>query len=475
MIDDSVIVRLLRQYNPWWLNGESRLDVPAHQRHAYKEVEHLLRRGRLRRFAMLIGPRRVGKTTVMEQQINELLGSGIPGRQILYLSFDNPVFAAAGMERVLQVYEQMHPVEHGQGLRYYFFDEVQNMRNWSLWVKVLYDTRKDIRLVATGSASPVIVKGAADSGVGRWVVIPMPTLNFHEYCNLKGISISGALPEWNMLASLSPAALHELMGRLAPLQTVWNHYLLTGGFPEMMEESDVGEIQRMLREDVIDKVLKRDIPSLFEVRNPADLEKIFLYLCLHSSNIINFSTMCRELEGISQPTLTRYVQYLRDAHLIYLSHPVAHSGKKTLSGQPKIYVADPALREAVLMQPMPFEDATEMGIVAKTAVFKHFYQACRGSQVGYMRLGGRSNKEIDVAVQYPTGQCILCEVKYKNSAQLTRDSGILTQCRTGNPQLALLATKNADDYGLTPAAAATPPLLRIPAFALCYLLGKEVS
>lgn len=472
MVDDSVLIRLLRQYNPWWISQEARIEVPKHQRHACSEVSNLLQRSRLRRFAMLIGPRRVGKTTVMEQQINQLLEQKVPGRQILYLSFDNPVIAAAGMERVLQVYEQMHPVEAAGELRYYFFDEVQNMRDWSLWIKVLYDTRKDIRLVATGSASPVIVKGAADSGVGRWVIIPMPTLSFYEYCNLKGLTVSGELPAWNTLAEQPAHVLHDVMGRLASLQSEWPHYLITGGFPEMIEETSIIEIQRMLRDDVIDKVLKRDIPTLFEVRNPADLEKIFLYLCLHSSNIINFSSMCRELEGISQPTLMRYVQYLRDAHLVYLSYPINHSGKKALSGQPKIYVAASALREAVLMQPLPFENATEMGIVAETAVFKHFYQACLGAQVGYMRLGGRNNKEIDVAVQYPAGQRYLCEVKYKNSTQLTRDSGIISQCNIENVKLALLATKNSADYGLSMGISGSP-LLRIPAFALCYLLGKS--
>jgi len=265
--------------------------------------------------------------------------------------------------------------------------------------------------------------------------------------------------------------LHALMGCFAPLQHEWNHYLLTGGFPEMIEETAVGEIQSMLRDDVIDKVLKRDIPTLFEVRNPADLEKIFLYLCLHSSNIINFSTMCRELEGITQPTLTRYVEYLRDANLIYMSYPVAHGGKKQLSGQPKVYVADPALRGAVLMQPLPFENATEMGIIAETAVYKHFHQACKGAQVGYMRLGGRSNKEIDVAVQYPAGKRVICEVKYKNDSRLTRDSGIISLCRSGNADLALLATKNADDYGIS-SSEDSIPVVRIPSFVLCYLLGN---
>ena len=54
---------------------------------------------------------------------------------------------------VLSAYDSMYPVE---GVRYVFFDEIQYTENWELWMKVIYDSRKDIRLAATGSASPIL-------------------------------------------------------------------------------------------------------------------------------------------------------------------------------------------------------------------------------------------------------------------------------------------------------------------------------
>lgn len=56
------------------------------------------------------------------------------------------------------IHEGMYPLE---GIRYVFFDEVQYTENWELWMKVIYDSRQDIRLAATGSASPILEKGAA--------------------------------------------------------------------------------------------------------------------------------------------------------------------------------------------------------------------------------------------------------------------------------------------------------------------------
>ena len=89
-------------------------------------------------------------------------------------------------ENVLSIYEAMYPVT---GTRYVFFDEVQYTENWELWMKVIYDSRKDIRLIATGSASPVLEKGSADSGTGRWSVLKIPTMSFYEYCRLLDLDL----------------------------------------------------------------------------------------------------------------------------------------------------------------------------------------------------------------------------------------------------------------------------------------------
>ena len=139
---------------------------------------------------------------------------------------------------------------------------------------------------------------------------------------------------------MNPAELAGLMRRFAGMAPHWNRYLNIGGFPELLHLDNTFRAQSILREDVVDKVLKRDIPSLFDVRNTLQLEKVFLYLCLHSGSLINAAAMCRQLEGVSQPTLSRYMEFLQDANLIYICHSIDYSGKKGLSSQPKIYVAD---------------------------------------------------------------------------------------------------------------------------------------
>ena len=151
--------------------------------------------------------------------------------------------------------------------RYVLFDEVQYTENWELWMKVIYDSRKDIRLIATGSASPVLEKGSADSGTGRWSVLKIPTMSFYEYCRLLDLDLP-LLPadlRLSELKSMSPAQLGDLMDQFTPLQNHFNRYLMIGGFPELVLSDDDAYAQRMLREDVVDKVVKRDVLSLFNI------------------------------------------------------------------------------------------------------------------------------------------------------------------------------------------------------------------
>ena len=166
----------------------------------------------------------------------------------------------------------MYPLE---GTRYILFDEMQYTENWELWMKVIYDSRKDIRLIATESASPVLEKGSADSGTGRWSVLKIPTMSFYEYCRLLDLDLP-LLPDdlrLSELKSMSPAQLGDLMDQFTPLQNHFNRYLMIGGFPELVLSDDDAYAQRMLREDVVDKVIKRDVLSLFNIRSPLLMEK----------------------------------------------------------------------------------------------------------------------------------------------------------------------------------------------------------
>lgn len=474
IVSEEQVIKVLRQYNPWWRNPSAVKDESKPQKRlAYYEALRMIKHKTLRRFAVLSGARRVGKTTIMYQMMEDLIDEGVHPRNILYVSFDNPIVKLVNVEAVLSAYESLYPIK---GTRYIFLDEIQYTDNWELWMKVIYDSRKDIRLTATGSASPILEKGAADSGTGRWSVLKIPTLSFYEYCRLLQLE-EPILPDKmkiTKLVKMNWAELGDLMDRFAPLEGHFNRYLTIGGFPELVLSDDDAYAQRMLREDVVDKVIKRDVLTLFNIRSPLLLEKLFLYLCINSSEIFSVTTAAKELENISVSTIDNYIEALEMSNLIYLAKPVDVGSKGALKGRPKIFIADAAVRNAVLMIDDVLSDEKELGTMVETTVYKHIVSFYQGStaQLGYFRKAKDNQKEVDVVIEMPREK-ILCEVKYRNNSHISASDAIVELCRDENAKVtnAFLITKRLDDYGIVKHEAKVP-ILRIPAVVFLYLLGR---
>jgi predicted AAA+ superfamily ATPase len=381
---------------------------------------------------------------------------------------DHPMLKLAGFNEILECY---HENIYAEQDCYYFFDEVQYAQDWDKWLKTIYDTQPDTQVVATGSASPALIKGDQESGAGRWTVIQIPTMSFYEYCELLELA-RPELPQ-NLKITLLPCKKQQertwIMMQLTGVQNYFNRYLQIGGFPELALSSNDLMAQQIMREDVVDKVLKRDLPALYNIRNPIELERIFLYLCNVSSEIVSIEAIAKELSGVSRPTVVNYIQYLESANLIYQSWPVNMAGKKILKASPKIYIADAAIRNAVLMDDSLLTNPVEMGKVVETAVYKHvaafYYQ--QATSVGYFR-GGRKGKEIDIVVDYPNIKNILIEVKYRERAHISDDDAISEL--SGEASAAIVVTKNASDFGIHNTKSGKN-IIRIPAFAFLYLLG----
>lgn len=474
IVSEEKIIKVLWQYNPWWRAPSAvREDAKPQRRLAYYEAMQMLKHPSIRRFIVLSGVRRVGKTTILYQIIDRLLEEGISPRNILYISFDNPMLKLVNVETVLSAYESMYPIE---GDKYLFFDEIQYTDDWELWMKVIYDSRKDIRMVATGSASPILEKGAADSGTGRWNVLKIPTMSFYEYCKVLGLEdpLSTGTVQPCELADMDHAKLGELVNRFLPLRNHFNRYLTIGGFPELVLSGDDLYAQRMLREDVVDKVIKRDVLSLFNIRNPLLMEKLFLYLCMNTTEIFSATTAAKELENISVSTIDSYIAALEMSNLIYLAKPVNVGSKGALKGKPKIFIADAAIRNAVLMIDDVLSDETELGIMVETAVYKHMVSYYHGTpaQPGYFRNARNNHKEVDVVIELPRRK-ILCEVKYRSNSHLPVSDAIVELCKDKTTKVthAFLVTKEMHDFGITKHETTTP-ILRVPAIAFLYLLGK---
>lgn len=463
------ILKVLSAYNPWWKTGGVNPKLSkTYKRFAFYEAMKRLDAEDIRRTVVLTGTRRVGKTTIQYQMIEQLLQRGISPQRIVFISMDHPMLKLSEFSDILECYHENICADQNV---YYFFDEVQYAQDWDKWLKTIYDMQPDTKVVATGSASPALMKGNQESGAGRWSVIQVPTMSFYEYCELTGIE-RPELPKNLKVTTLLRMTQQErtrIMLQLSKVQNHFTRYLQVGGFPELALADNDLMAQQIMREDVVDKVLKRDLPSLYNIRNATELERIFLYLCSVSSEIVSIEAIAKELSGVTRPTVENYIQYLESANLIYQSWPVDMAGKRVLKAKPKIYIADAAIRNAVLMDDSLLTDPIEMGKIVETAVYKHvaafYYQ--NATSVGYFR-GGKKDKEIDIVVDYHNTSNILIEVKYREGAPIPDDDAISELCAEASA--AIIVTKNASDYGVHNTKSGKE-MLRIPAFAFLYLLG----
>ena len=468
--DQKEVLSVLQGFNPWWSGAT--VNAPPFRRLAFHACLEFLRQEKVRRAVLLSGPRRVGKTTILTQLAAALLEQRIDPKSILYLSLDHPLLKLLKLPKILQLY---HEAIFPAGKRaFLLLDEIHYSCEWELQLKQLVDHKPEYRILATGSASVVHHGKLAESGVGRWVKVPIPTLSFYEFVRIRGEEPSnvpqGVRP--SDLFAMKQADLLALAASLRPLMPLFSRYLLVGGFPETAKQDDIGICQRLLREDVVERVLKRDMTMLFGVRSVDDLERLFIYLCLHTGGIFAVQTAAKEL-GSTAITVANHLSLLEQANLIYRVAPDAIGGKKILKARYKIYLVDAALRNAVLLRgETVLQDPKQMGDIVETAVLRHLYayHYRETARITYWR-EPRTEREVDIILKTPNFT-IPVEVKYREEEALTAASGLAIYCRTEKVAQGYWVTKREDDFGVVTLPGHAASYLRIPAHIFTYLLGR---
>ena len=468
----SDLLGVLRQFNPWW-RGERQSGLPSWKRAAFGEVKQWVWNPPAPRAVLLSGARQIGKTTLLLQTIDSLLEEGVPPGQILYATFDHPLLKLAGLDGLMDLWREVEPTQ--PGLEYVFLDEIQYTKDWQTWLKHQVDFQKHRRIAVTGSATPLATEGQ-ESGTGRWHTVRLATLSFYEYLQIKKVPTPD-LPEVGSLQKLRSWSLADF-GRTAaaakPMTGHFHDYLLRGGFPQCALVDGVVAAQKLLREDIVDKVLKRDMTALYGVRRVLELEQTFLYLCLHDGGLLDMTELGKNLQ-VKKPTATNYIALLEAAHLIHRLPPFGY-GKEILRGRSKVYLADAAIAPSVLLKGKSMlEDPVAMGAAVETAFFKHVFTRYYQQSVGFSYWRGKKDQEVDIIAEVE-GRLVPFEVKYRNQATGWAElKGIVEFCRKRKVSLGYVITKEMEDFGVMEREmepGVMLQLVKIPAPLACYWLGK---
>lgn len=288
----------------------------------------------------IIGMRRVGKTSLVYQAIQEKILMGIPKQRMLYINFDDERLLPLDAEQlhlITESYYRLYP-EFKQEKCFFFFDEIQNVTGWERFIRRQLDT-ENIQLTLTGSSAKLLSKEIATQLRGRGITTEVFPYSFRE-------SLIAADP--NVELPLNPGA-----SARAFLANRMRSFLAKGGFPEIQNLSEDYRI-RILQE-YVDVVILRDIIERHHVTNVQALRALVRQILATPATLFSVNKFYNDLrtQGMSctKNALYEYVDYLEDTFLIYPVPICSRSERIRRTNPKKMYVIDTGLINAFMHQP----------------------------------------------------------------------------------------------------------------------------
>lgn len=394
-------VRLrLRLDNPWWRDGkvDDYLAPPIRRAH-FELFFKLVTNREVNRAVVLMGPRRVGKTVLIRQTIDQLIKDGTKPEDTLYLSLDTPVYTGLGLEKILRIQWSEDEILDRRP-RWVFFDEVQYLRDWERHLKSLVDSLPHIRFVVSGSAAAALRLKSTESGAGRFTDFMLPALAFCEYMHFIGISSIDDMP----------------------IETLNNHffdYINFGGFPEVVLNKEIkGNVTRFVKEDILDKVLLRDLPALYGVDNIQELNHLFTVLAYNTAEEVSYDGLSQS-SGLAKNTVRKYVEYLEAAFLIIKLPRIDQNAKRfKRETHFKVHLANPSIRAALFGEAK--QDDEIAGNLVETAIASQIQHADNLNAFRYARW---QSGEIDL-VDTKSGVIVSVEEEGGEEEVISRVDGL---------------------------------------------------
>ncbi|MFO8109761.1 MAG: ATP-binding protein [Thermoplasmata archaeon] len=369
-MEKQYLTRLMQDLNPQWKDHKINFEDDIIQREALERLKGI------ERTVGIIGQRRVGKTTLLLQFLQEK-AQRLGWERTCYFSFDIREIEVREIVETFCEYILGEPVTDLDKPVHFFLDEVHNTPAWSDHVKHFKDHYNDIDFTVTGSSASNVVKGAGESLVGRFSPTRLYPFSFREFLKYHGIEVNKI--------DLKKIRLPERR-----VSIKFREYFEKGGLPELYTSNRPLEDL----EENLDLVFFRDMVELFNVGRSSILKDIFLMLATQTGQKMSYNSISNGLDSDFR-TVKKYVGYLEDSYLIQRSKPYMKSKHGSIRKNPKVYIEDHAYNRVY-----PVKD----GLKAETIAFNH---AKRLESPYYFK-----DPEVDIVLP-ESG--IIMEVKYGKS------------------------------------------------------------
>lgn len=394
LIPAEKIIERLRYENPWWVNKQIQEAYSSMSKRLYFSLfyPYVIEKNP-HRALVLMGPRRVGKTVMLFHSIEQLIAENVNPQKIFFVGIDNPIYVHLSLEDILNLCKQALNQKDLDDC-YVFFDEIQYLKDWERHLKVLVDSFPKTKFIVSGSAAATLKWHSTESGAGRFTDFMLPPLTFQEYIHLKNREHLMYEGDIRYGEKQMPYCFAQ---DIKALNKEFVHYLNFGGYPEVvLSEKIQSDMSRYVKNDIIDKVLLRDLPSLYGIRDVQELNRFFTYIAYNTGNEFSYETMSRE-SGIQKDTLKKYLEYLEAAFLIKVLNKVDINAKRLKRVTSfKVYLTNPSLRTALFSPVSETDD--EMGNMIETAVLSQWMHREKLDLTYARWKDGRKEGEVDLVL-----------------------------------------------------------------------------
>lgn len=318
-MDKREALTILADYNFW---GGYRPTMVTRQ--DYMSMLDRLLAGR--EIVVLRGVRRAGKSSLIAEFVRQqTLREPRDGLIINLEDARLPVnLTTEHLEEIFSAYAE----SIGKYPKYVVLDEVQNVRGWERFARLLAETR-GAKTIVTGSSSALMSEEYATVLTGRHLDMEVFPLSFSEFLQFKGLHLKGKLDH-----------LTRKIGILASL----HQFLLFGGFPAVVLTDDETRKLELLRAYFTDITVK-DVSRRYGIRKQGQLEALARILVSNTSSIQSYRSLASALQ-LSLDSVERFSRYLETARLFFFVSNFSYSTRGQVRSQKKVYAADTGFYQA---------------------------------------------------------------------------------------------------------------------------------
>lgn len=269
---------------------------------------------------VITGVRRSGKSTLMQSIADELINKGVKKENIIYLNLDKRGFKNIKTAQELENLIDLN-TKSLKGDKYLFIDEIQNIKDFEFVINAFRE-EGDFSIFITGSNSYLLSGELITKLTGRYLEFEIFPLTFDEYIQMK---------EFYSL-EINPNPLLEL-----------NEYIASGGFPRSLLFKNI-EDKRNYISGLVNEIFKKDIQKRVKIRNQATFEIVKNHIINNFGATLSIPNILKNLKkagfSVTAETISRYIQVLVDAKILYQCERFDMKSKKYLKGEKKYYLAD---------------------------------------------------------------------------------------------------------------------------------------